>query len=455
MSQPPRHLVLPLLRPQKRKGPPLPPLPLPTWEAQLILRRMTQDVPDEQEEEPPTRQMSQLRIRDTIPPNSLPHRKSLGCPTQATQQASIPNWGQIKTLCHQEQGIASPQVSPASLERVFITMLALLSCQVTASSPTPEKYCAYLPDPPIFQVVTWNSDPIRVHTNKPRLLGGSYASYTKNEYPINLNYTFRGLTDDLPICFNFPSHTGNFITPTKAGCIGASKKAIITDSPFLTFRSVWVLLARMPGVLDPYESLHIHAPPEYPNCRRVAPLDAIWNTIDRHSGYPIWKYCIYNSRIDYRIPGGGNSIQDWSNPDPGQDPRIHHEFTRRFENWKVHLIPWPLYATRWHRNQFVPPMLSYTAKGRTYWQPEIWRAVTATAPITLTRPENISTYSILACLPSPYVFLFANDSKRLNIHMNYTGGPNIVTCEQCMLSSCLTPQYNVRSFVVLQRHTLV
>ena len=34
--------------------------------------------------------------------------------------------------------------------------------------------------------------------------------------------------------------------------------------------------------------------------------------------------------------------------------------------------------------------------------------------------------------------------------MNYTGGPNVVSCEQCMLSSCLTPQYNVCSFVVLK-----
>ena len=33
--------------------------------------------------------------------------------------------------------------------------------------------------------------------------------------------------------------------------------------------------------------------------------------------------------------------------------------------------------------------------------------------------------------------------------MNYSDGPNVVSCEQCMLSSCLTPQY-VCSFVVLQ-----
>ena len=56
---------------------------------------------------------------------------------------------------------------------------------------------------------------------------------------------------------------------------------------------------------------------------------------------------------------------------------------------------------------------------------------------------------MLACLPSPYVFLFTNDSGRLNIQINYSGGSNVVSCEQCMLSSCLTPQY-VCSFVVLK-----
>ena len=128
---------------------------------------------------------------------------------------------------------------------------------------------------------------------------------------------------------------------------------------------------------------------------------------------------------------------------------------RQLDNWKEYSVPWPLAATRWHHNQFVPPMLSYTAKGTTFCQPEIWRALVTTAPITLTRTENDSTFFILACLPSPYVFLFTNDSGRLNIQMNYSGGPNVVSCEQCMLSSCLTPQYTVCSFVVLQHHPIL
>ena len=53
-----------------------------------------------------------------------------------------------------------------------------------------------------------------------------------------------------------------------------------------------------------------------------------------------------------------------------------------------------------------PPMLSYTTKGKTFWQPEIWRALAATPLVTLSWPENDSTYSVLACLPSPYFFFF-------------------------------------------------
>lgn len=33
--------------------------------------------------------------------------------------------------------------------------------------------------------------------------------------------------------------------------------------------------------------------------------------------------------------------------------------------------------------------------------------------------------------------------------MNYSGGPNVVSCRQCMLYLVLTPQYKICSFVVL------
>ena len=123
----------------------------------------------------------------------------------------------------------------------------------------------------------------------------------------------------------------------------------------------------MPGVLDPYKSLFLKAPPEYPNSDNVAPSDVIRKTIDACLGYLIWKSCTYNSRIDYRIPRGGNySIQDWSNPNPSHRHSSKDKHVSGIENWHATIIPWQLDSTRWHRNQFVSPMLSYTAKNRTF-----------------------------------------------------------------------------------------
>ena len=129
MSQPPRHQVPPLPWPQKRKGIPLPPLLLPIGEIQLTTRQLISEIPDEQLVDTPTKQMFQLHIKDIVPLNPLPCRRPPGRTTQATQQASIPTWGQIKMLYHQAQGIASVQGSSNSPEKVFVAMLALLSCQ--------------------------------------------------------------------------------------------------------------------------------------------------------------------------------------------------------------------------------------------------------------------------------------------------------------------------------------
>ena len=345
MSQPLGYRTTRLPQPRKRKGPPLPPLPQPAWETLPTSRQLTSGTLNEQGTDPPTKQMSQLHIWDTTPPDSLRCRNIPGRQAQVTRNAPIPTCEQIKTLYHQARGMTSLQGSPNSPEKVFIAMLALLSCQVSAS-PISGKYWAYLPDPPTFQVVSWNNEPIRVNTDQPQLLGGFYTSYTKDKYLINFNYTFRGLIDDLPVCFNFPSKPKSFITPTKEGCIGASTKIIITDSSkidsqSLRHRVVWVLVARLPRIHDPYVTLRFTPPPGYPKCYKVAPSDEVWKTIDGRTRYPTWTTCTYSSRIDYRIPGGGNyTIQDWSNPNPCEDPLIKKTFEGRFENWNRIPLPW-------------------------------------------------------------------------------------------------------------------
>ena len=159
MSQLPEYQTPLQLQSLKRKKPPLTLLPPLARNVLLTPGQLTSEILDEQGTEPPTRQMSQLHIRDIASPNSLPRRRPPGCPAQSTQLASVSTWGQIKALCHQAQGIVSLQGSSVSPEKVFIAMLALLSCQVS-TSPIPTKYWVFLPGPPTFQVVTWNSDSI-------------------------------------------------------------------------------------------------------------------------------------------------------------------------------------------------------------------------------------------------------------------------------------------------------
>uniref|UniRef100_A0A452FVR3 Uncharacterized protein n=1 Tax=Capra hircus TaxID=9925 RepID=A0A452FVR3_CAPHI len=112
MSQPLGYRIPQLPRPPKRKRPPLPLLPLPARETPLTSGQLTLEIPDGQGTDPPTKKM----------PAHV---------TQATQHAPLPTWGQVKALCHQAWRIASSQGSPASPEKMFIAMLALLSCQVS------------------------------------------------------------------------------------------------------------------------------------------------------------------------------------------------------------------------------------------------------------------------------------------------------------------------------------
>ena len=159
MSQLPEYQTPLQLQSLKRKKPPLTLLPPLARNVLLTPGQLTSEILDEQGTEPPTRQMSQLQIQDIAPPNPLPCRRPPGCWAQSTQLASTPTWGQIKSLCHQAQKKVSLQGSSVSPEKVFIAMLALLSCQVS-TSPIPTKYWVFLPGPPTFQVVTWNSDSI-------------------------------------------------------------------------------------------------------------------------------------------------------------------------------------------------------------------------------------------------------------------------------------------------------
>ena len=82
------------------------------------------------------------------------------------QPYDLPSWGEIKTLTNQAENLVSPQGMPQSPENLLIAILTLLACTTPALARlTNHTYWAYLPNPPLLQVIKWTekTDPVRLH----------------------------------------------------------------------------------------------------------------------------------------------------------------------------------------------------------------------------------------------------------------------------------------------------
>ena len=79
--------------------------------------------------------------------------------------------------------------------------------------------------------------------------------------------------------------------------------------------------------------------------------------------------------------------------------------------WNNSFLPMPLVITKWHANEWVPPLVSFNGTGP--MQPELWKALAAMAPVTLHRPLNEQRYIVWACMHSPYAFLLARNQNEL------------------------------------------
>ena len=62
----------------------------------------------------------------------------------------------------------------------------------------------------------------------------------------------------------------------------------------------------------------------------------------------------------------------------------------------------PLVITKWHANEWVPPLVSFNGTGP--MQPELLKVLAAVAPVILHRPLNEQRYTVRACMHSPYAF---------------------------------------------------
>ena len=76
--------------------------------------------------------------------------------TRGHRPYDFPTWGQIKTLTNQAGNLVSQQRMPRNSKNIFVTMLAFAS--PTQADLINHTYWAYIPNPPLLQVVEWTDN---------------------------------------------------------------------------------------------------------------------------------------------------------------------------------------------------------------------------------------------------------------------------------------------------------
>ncbi|XP_049560447.1 endogenous retrovirus group K member 6 Env polyprotein-like [Orcinus orca] len=378
--------------------------------------------------------------------------------TASTVEAAPITWGAIKKLCLNAENAMNAQGVPLTTANFFVAMLSLLSVQVSANGT----YWAYFPDPPILHTCTWKDSNIPVTSSFPELTDGSRGVQGYKQFVVNFNYSFTGQTDFPPICFFLDSGLiGN--SQIKNGCLSVVDAGFLTDSPKRppkepvrrdkTTRYLWSLLGKvvrqnqvfvnksLPKVVHPFK---------YDDCdEAVGEATNEWIWINIKTGYPSWIYCMYNKENKISIPGTKYYISDWSSNFPEGDYRTYLKLGLLYP-WNDTYIPRPLKINRWNSHGWVAPIYTFVYENKTYYQSQLWRLPLTTRKITLIRATtHVEEYYVQTCVLSPYSLLLSNDSEKLQI-MQYNMR-FYITCQQCILTTCIIPEMNVSTIMVLKR----
>ena len=135
----------------------------------------------------------------------------------------FPTWGQIKTLTNQDENLVSQQGMPQNPENIFVSMLALLAFASPAQAELiNHTYWAYIPNPPLLQVVELTDKGWIVSTNDsvhfppPWSLEGPFHPEEEGRLiNISLGYEVLPLFMGLELCINVSRQTWAFILSPK------------------------------------------------------------------------------------------------------------------------------------------------------------------------------------------------------------------------------------------------
>ena len=135
----------------------------------------------------------------------------------------FPTWGQIKTLTNQAENLVYQQEMPQNPENIFVAKLALLAFASPAQAELiNHTYWAYIPNPPLLQVVELTDKGWIVSTNDsvhfppPWSLEGPFHPEEEGRLiNISLGYEVLPLCMGLELCINVSRQTWAFILSPK------------------------------------------------------------------------------------------------------------------------------------------------------------------------------------------------------------------------------------------------
>ncbi|XP_060009226.1 endogenous retrovirus group K member 13-1 Env polyprotein-like [Lagenorhynchus albirostris] len=143
------------------------------------------------------------------------------------------------------------------------------------------------------------------------------------------------------------------------------------------------------------------------------------------------------------------SANDWSINFPEGDYRTYLDKGLIYP-WNDSYIPRPLKVNRWNSHGWVAPIYTFVHENKTYYQSQLWRLPLTTHKIMLVRATtHVEQYYVQTCVSSPYSLLLSNDSEKLQIVQNNMRF--YITCQQCILTTCIVPEMNVSTIIVLKR----
>ena len=132
--------------------------------------------------------------------------------------------GTDKTLTDQAENLVSQQGMPQNPENIFVTTLALLAFASPAQADLiNHTYWAYIPNPPLLQVVEWTDIGLVIPTNDSvhmpppwSLEGPSHSEEERRLINISLGYEILPLCmGPTKLCINVSRQTWAFILPPK------------------------------------------------------------------------------------------------------------------------------------------------------------------------------------------------------------------------------------------------